>query len=381
MTYLIIFLILFILFGYIGYPISVVILSKVFKYSREKKEIYPTVGFLIAAYNEVDNIEEKIINTLSIDYPKNLLEIIVVSDGSDDGTDAIVKKYEDRGVKLYRVEGRVGKTEARNQAVLSNRNEIIVFSDATAEYEADAVKKLVRNFSDPKIGMVSGNLIYKDDANSNIGMATKLYWKYESLIKKSQGKMKTLTGAIGCINAFRRECYTVLPENIIEDFTEPLTIILNGYDIAFEEEAIAYERTTQKSSQEFHMRVRVIRGGMTGLLYAKKVLNPFKFPLASIQLIGHKVLRWLMPSFLILLVLSTTIEYFTNPGLLISLLFISQVVFYTLGIIGLLVSINGPFRILLTLPSYFLVINSAALKALYLTLTTKLEATWETNVY
>lgn len=381
MTFTVLVLLFIIIYTYAGYPISLFIFSILFPAKKLKVEMLPTVGLLIAAYNEEDNIESKITNSLQLDYPKDRLEIIVVSDGSTDRTDEIVKRYADLGVKLYRVEGRVGKTEARNQAVLANSNEIIVFSDATAEYEKNAIKELVSNFADDKVGMVSGNLIYRDSNNSSMGIATKLYWKYELLIKNSQARLKTLTGAIGCINAFRRELYTVLPQNIIEDFTEPLTIITKGYNIAYEQNAIAYERTTQKSSQEFNMRVRVIRGGMTGLLYAKRILNPFNFPHASFQLIGHKVLRWIMPLFLIFLLLITSLGVIFANSSLLSILMVMQLIFYAVGTAGLVLNLKGVLKKITLLPAYFIIVNLASLKALYLTVTTELEATWETNVY
>lgn len=260
-------------------------------------------------YNEEAGIGEKIRNSLELDYPKDKIEIVVVSDGSTDKTDEIVKSFESSGVRLFRVEGRVGKTEARNQAVLAMKKEIIVFSDATAVYEKDAIKKLVRNFNDPSVGMVSGNLTYFDKAQSSMGLATKIYWNYEKAIKRAQSRLYTLTGAVGCINAFRRNLYHVLPPNIIEDFTEPLMIVAQDYRIVYEQEAVSYERTTEVASQEFHMRVRVIRGGMKGFLYAFRRLNFKKHSFILFQLFGHKVLRWLMPIFLILLFVANLVVF------------------------------------------------------------------------
>ena len=159
-----------------------------------------------------------------------------------------------------------------------------------------------------------------------MGLATKLYWSYEKLIKKAQSRLYTLTGAIGCINAFRRELYHVLPPNVIEDFTEPLMIVAQGYRIVYEEDAVSYERTTQKPLEEFHMRVRVIRGGMKGFLYAFRKLTFKKHSFVLFQLIGHKVLRWLMPIFLILLFLVTLISFLTSYNPAVNFLMIAQLV-------------------------------------------------------
>lgn len=382
MEYLILFLLFIIFYSYAGYPLTILFLS-FFSNSKVKLDDnhLPEVSLLIAAYNEEEGIADKIKNSLELDYPKNKLEIVIVSDGSTDRTDEIVKSFEKDGVRLFRVEGRVGKTEARNQAVLAMRKEIIVFSDATAVYEKDVIKKMVRNFADPSVGMVSGNLTYFDKTQGSMGLATKIYWKYESTIKKAQSRMHTLTGAVGCINAFRRSLYHVLPPNIIEDFTEPLMIVSQGYRIVYEEKAVSYERTTQKPSQEFNMRVRVIRGGMKGFIYAFRRLNfkDHKFVLA--QLFGHKVLRWLVPVFLIILFIVNLAAFIAGSNPLIDLLMIAQFLCYSAALLGMFWKAPGILGKLISIPTYFVIVNSASLKALYLTLTTDLEATWETNVY
>lgn len=371
-----------ILFTYIGYPLIIVLLSLIFgKTIKYDDEELPTVSLLIAAYNEQEFIEQKILNSLALDYPREKLDIVVVSDGSNDRTDEIVKLYHHRGVQLFRVEGRVGKTQARNQAVLASRKEVIVFSDATAIYRPDAIRKLVRNFSDKHVGMVSGQLIYRDEKNSSMGRSTKVYWTYESLIKRAQSRLYSLTGSVGCINAFRRHLYHVLPANIIEDFTQPLMILSQNHRVVYEAEAVAFERTTQKPSQEFDMRVRVIRGGMRGFIYGIRHLNFVKHQAAVLQLFFHKVLRWLQPVILMQLFMVNTYCFLAYDNRLIDLLMLAQFVFYFFAVLGLFTRFSGTIGKLLSIPTYFVVVNAASIKALYLTLTTELDATWETNVY
>lgn len=380
-TFIVILLIIM-FYSYLGYPLSLLLFSSFSSYTVKKNDNYlPEVSMLIAAFNEEESIAEKIKNSLELNYPKEKLEIVVVSDGSTDRTDEIVKSFESQGIKLFRVEGRVGKTEARNQAVLAMRKEIIVFSDATAVYEKDAILKLVRNFADPTVGMVSGNLKYFDKGQGSMGLATKIYWNYEKVIKKAQSRLFTLTGAIGCINAFRRNLYHVLPPNIIEDFTEPLMIVAQDYRIVYEEEAVSYERTTQKPSQEFNMRVRVIRGGMKGFLYAFRRLNFKKHSFVLLQLFGHKVLRWLMPIFLITLFIVNLASFIMNHNVLADILMVAQFLCYAAALLGMLWKPPGLIGKIISIPTYFVIINTASLRALYLTLTTDLEATWETNVY
>lgn len=376
-------MIFLILSSYIAYPIILMIMGAIAKKVVKEDDSYePTVSMLIAAYNEEENIEEKILNSLELNYPKNKFQIIVVSDGSTDQTDNIVKKYEAQGVKLFRVEGRVGKTQARNVAVLADRSDVILFSDATAIYEKNVVRELVKKLADPTVGMVSGSLQYFDRQGASMGIATKLYWKYESFIKKSQGRLYTMTGAVGCINAFKRHLYYVLPANIIEDFTEPLMIISQGHRVAYAPKAISYERTTQKVKQEFNMRCRVIRGGMTGFLFALKSLTLKDHSYALIQLFFHKVMRWLMPVNLILLYLiNLIIVTMLESSWFFDWFFYAQTFFYIMAFVGLFFEAKNKMMKILLIPTYFLVVNLASLKAMYLTMTTKLSATWETNVY
>ena len=368
-----------ILYSLLGHIFLTVLLSFFSKFKIKKDENYsPSVCFMIAAYNEEDQIAEKIKNTLEIDYPKEKLKIVVVSDGSTDNTDTIVKTFSKEGVELRRVEGRVGKTEARNVAVLERTEEIIVFSDATAIYEKNSVKELVSNFSDSSIGMVSGKLKYFDKSLSHVGAATKIYWTYELMIKKVQSRLKTLTGAVGCINAFRRDLFFKLPPNVIEDFTFPLMIIAQGKRVIFENNAVAYERTTQNSNQEYKMRLRVIRGGMTGFSYALPRLVKAKQWTAILQLFSHKVMRWGMPLFLIALYLVSIaglIEGKNNDFFLL-LLLMQNLIFFS-GILGFFNTKNK----FLAFANYFLVVNTASAQAFIKTLTSKLEATWDTNIY
>ncbi|NMC13441.1 MAG: glycosyltransferase family 2 protein [Chloroflexi bacterium] len=340
----------------------------------------PTVTLMIAAYNEEKSIEEKIINSLSLDYPRDIFDIIVVSDGSTDKTDEIVKSYSCQGVQLYRVEGRVGKTEARNRAVLECQREIVVFSDATTLFHRDAIRMLVRGFADPSVGQISGHYKYFDPHDTNVGIATRLFWKYENLIKRSQNNLGTLTGVSGCINAFRRAHYTPLPPNIIEDLVEPLMFIIRGWRVIFEEEALAWEKSKQRVTQELNMRVRVIRGGITGLLFAKQILNPFRFPMVSFQIVSHKLLRWCIPIFCIVVFFSCLCISTNVNASIYQVLLAFQILFYLLGLLGIILDKFDMHYRLFSIPMYFCVSNYACLLAIYKTFTSRLEPSWETNV-
>ena len=380
MSTLVVNLILLVLYTYFGYFIAVILLGKVIRRKVHKSDIKPHVTMLIAAYNEEKGIALKIEDSLKLNYPQDKLRIVVVSDGSTDGTDEIVKSYAAQGVELFRVEGRVGKTEARNVAMAAIEGEIIIFSDATTTYKEDLIEKMVRNFADPKVGMVTGHLIYRDSTNTQMGTGQKLYWKYESTIKKAQTSMGTLTGSVGCVTAFRKELYTPLPENIIEDFTGPLMLVMKGFRVVYEEEALCFEDTTKKAANEWNMRVRVIRGGMSGMLHARKILNPIAYPIPFFQLVSHKILRWLIPVFIISLFVVSNYMVWLDPKNVYSMtLLILQLMFYFTAVCAYALEKKGIHNRLAAIPLYFLILNAASLVALVKTLTSNLEATWETH--
>ena len=369
-------LIILILYSYVGYPILLVSASSFMKKNGYQTGVSPEVTVLITAYNEEKDIADKLINVLSLDYPKENMEIIVASDGSTDRTDEIVKKFADKGVKLVRVEGRVGKTETQNQAVKTANGEIIVFSDATTKYRQDVLKKMVRNYADPMVGAVSGRYKYVDPKNSQVGRGSIAFWDYENMIKSAQSKIKTITGCCGCIYSVRRDLYEPLPADIISDLVEPLEIIKKGYRIVFEPEALAYETTLEQSDKEFSMRVRVITRGMRGLLHARDLFNFFKYPYISFQLMSHKVLRWFVPVFALGLYFSNL--FILNVNNFYLLVFVCQNIFYLSAWLGWILEKNNAKNKVLSLPLYFCVVNLASLSAMIAILNGKKAVKWET---
>lgn len=368
-------IIFLIFYTYAGYSLVVMLLSRFFSNKVQKGEIEPRVTFLITAYNEEKNIAQKLENTLSLNYPKDKLEILVASDGSTDMTDEIVRSFADRRVKLLRVEGRVGKTETQNQAVKSATGDIIIFSDATTRYEKNNIRNIVRNYADSTVGAVSGRYEYYNPTGAAIGVGNILFWKYENFIKSSQTRIKTITGCCGCIYSVRRELYEPLPPDIISDLVEPLKILEKGYRIAFEPDAIAYEETTEKASEEFYMRIRVISRGMRGLLYMRKLFNPFRYGFVSFQLFSHKLLRWLMPVFMIVILIS---NLFMIGNSFYNIILAFQLIFYSMAFIAWIGErANIKFR-LFSIPLYFFTVNIASLISLYKTLKGYKAVTWET---
>ena len=364
-----------VMFTYFGYSISILVLSRVIRRPPLRGDAMPFVTFLITAYNEQRNIAAKLEQTLGLDYPTDRLEILVASDGSTDQTDEIVRQFAPRGVRLVRVEGRVGKTETQNQAVKQARGEIIIFSDATTRYEGSAVRKIVRNYADPEVGAVSGRYEYFNPTGAAIGLGSILFWKYENLIKRLQTDIRTITGCCGCIYSLRKAAYVPLPADIISDLCEPLKVLEQGYRIVFEPEAIAYEETTERTREEFKMRVRVVTRGMRGLLFVRHLFNPVRYPFVSFQLFSHKVLRWLVPIFMLVALGANS---FLLDHTLYRVTILLQATLIGLALLGWLAERLRLRVPLVGIPLYFATVNAAAVVAMYRIWQGHKAVTWET---
>ena len=363
-------------YTYVGYSLLVLALAGVLKRRLLLSAELPRVTYLITAYNEERSLQAKLDQVLSLDYPRDKLEVMVASDGSTDRTDDIVSQYAARDVKLVRVEGRVGKTETQNQAVRLATGDVIVFSDATTLYEPSAIRKIVRNYGDPTVGAVSGRYQYRNPSGASIGFGSMLFWSYENRIKAAQTRIGTVTGCCGCIYSVRRTLYEPLPADIISDLCEPLKILEKGYRIVFEPEAIAYEETTERTAEEFGMRVRVVTRGIRGLLYMRKLLNPLRHGFVAFQLISHKVLRWLVPVFALVFLIANI--FIAGQHWFYALTLAGQVAFYGIAILGALLERYFVASRLLTVPLYFVAVNAAALVAMVKVLAGHRAVTWET---
>lgn len=368
-------------YTYFLYPFVITLLSFFVNNKVNKAVIEPDVTLLITAFNEEKDIERKLQNSFALDYPKDKFEIVVASDGSTDRTDEIVKKYEqnEAGVKvvLHRVEGRLGKTAAQNSAVKVCNGEIIIFSDAASLYEPQVIKAFVRNYADPKVGAVSGMYKYINKSGGSVGFATIMFWKLENFIKSRQTKIKTITGCCGCIYSVRKSLYTELPSTIISDLVEPLMILQKGYRIVFEPEALALEETTEHAKQEFSMRIRVIVRGMNGMLFARGLYNPLKFPFEAFQLFSHKVMRWLVPVFCITAFISNGLLVYSSP--VYGALFALQIGFYLLALIGYFLEKKGIHKKIFYLPLYFCIVNVAALVSMFRVFRGENVVIWQTQ--
>jgi cellulose synthase/poly-beta-1,6-N-acetylglucosamine synthase-like glycosyltransferase len=347
-----------ILYVYAGYPVLLSVIAAFHRRKLPDPGYTPFISVLIAACNEEANIETKLQRTSELDYPADRMEILVLSDGSQDQTDEMVRRFPDPRVRLVRIPERRGKTNAQNVGVKQAKGEVLIFSDATTTYHPSALRHLAANYRDPAVGAASGRYQYFESKNgSPTGLGTIAFWNYENQIKVWQSRIRTLSGCCGCIYSVRRSVYTDLAPDIISDLVQPLWVIQQGYKVVFEDRALAYEETTESTPEEFSMRVRVITRGMRGLLSVPRLLKPWKYPWIALQLFSHKILRWLIPLFLLVLLAAAAVLY-NQPFFRAFLLL--QLFFYGLALLQLAVPMHRWWKPL-GVPLYFCTLNAAAM--------------------
>ena len=377
---------LFIIFyTYLGYGFILYLMLRIRRIIKGKRpEIFydwddlPTCTLLIAAYNEENFISEKISNTLALEYPKGKLEVIFITDGSTDRTPDILKEFPQ--IKLLHQTERKGKVAAMHRALSHVNSEIIVFTDANTELNKDALCKIARHYADKKVGAVAGEKRIKVNELADAGAAGEgFYWRYESILKNWDSELYSTIGAAGELFSVRSDLYqTVENDTILDDFMISMLIALKGYRIIYEPEAYAIETASENITEELKRKIRIAAGGIQSILRLKELLNIFRFGTLSFQYISHRVLRWTISPFLLVLVLILNILipiYNDNP--IYSLLLLGQVIFYLLAILGLILEKRQLRVKLFFIPYYFCVMNYAALAGLKRYLGNQQSAVWE----
>ena len=350
-------------YAYAGFPLVVILVGFVRNRSVRQRECTPSLSLIIPVWNEERTIAERLENALVLDYPANQLEIIVPSDGSTDKTEEIVTRYAARGVRLLRLPRR-GKIHALKDAVAIAKGEILVFSDANSMYERNALHMLTRNFADSQVGGVCGNQVYlkvkKSEASSQ---GETLYWSYDKWLKRMESLTGSIVSAHGAIYAIRRELYQPpASAAVTDDFAISTAVVEQGYRLVFESEAIAYEEPVRVAALEFGRKVRIMNRGLRGVLLRKSLLNPFRHGFYSVELFSHKVLRRLVPFFLVLLLVTSI--WSISAGKLYFVAAVAQVIFYILASAGYLLRRNRMGRLkFLYVPFFYCLANAAALLA------------------
>jgi len=346
---------------YFGYPYFLFILTLFKKKPVRKGEITPNVTLVIPAHNEENVIEEKLKNALALNYPKDKVEIIVISDCSSDRTDEIVKRYVGQSVKLLIQSERNGKMAALNRAIPDAKGEIIVFTDASTAFDKNAVKYLVRNFNDERIGCVSGRFGYTSSSGTKAEIGETLYARYERSLWNMESQLQSLLVAHGAVYALRKSLFCPVAEAFADDFVNPLLAAAKGYGVVYEPDAKATESVTIDAKGEFSRKVRTISQGYIAFVDMWKAILSLGC-MRSIQYVVHKFLRWLVPLFLITLFIS---NFFLVGSKYYLSIFILQLFFYTFAIFGYWLQNKKSKIKIFYIPFYFCLINIASLLGLF----------------
>jgi cellulose synthase/poly-beta-1,6-N-acetylglucosamine synthase-like glycosyltransferase len=344
------------------YPPMLYFLSRL-RAPRLPGKAQPSVSLIISAYNEEQVIRAKIENALALDYPAEKLEVLVISDASDDATDKIVAEYADRRVRLCRQEQRHGKSAGLTRFCPEASGEVLVFTDANAMFKSDAIEKLVRHFDEPKIGYTVGRQLYESPEGGASAASENIYWNIELKLKEWESRLSSVVGADGAIYALRKKLFEPLANEDINDFYLPLRVVTKGFSGMFDPDAICFEEAAPNFKGEFRRKYRIVNRSLRAVTKVPGAFDPLRVGWFALQLFVHKVLRWLSPIFLLLILISSAMlaareftagEYFS----FFSLVLACQIFCYLLAGAYALPFLRG--LKLIYVAFYFLLINVAA---------------------
>lgn len=377
---------LFIVFyTFMGYGVLLYFIIKIKRAFRGRNavitplnDLLPDCTLVVAAYNEEAFIEEKIKNSLNLKYPGGKLKLLFVTDGSTDKTVDIIKNYPQ--IQLLHQSDRAGKIAAVHRAMTFVNTEIVVFTDANTFLNPEAIINICRHYTDESIGCVAGEKRVHFDESADASAAGEgFYWKYESTLKKWDAELYSVVGAAGELFSVRRLLYQDVPaDTVLDDFMISMLIAKKGYRIVYEPDAFAIETASENVTEELKRKIRIAAGGIQSILRLKSLLLPFRFPLLSFQYISHRVLRWTVTPFLLILmfVLNVLIVLQTAAAFYVVILG-AQAIFYLLAVAGMVME-KRQIRIkALFIPYYFCVMNYAVLMGIVRYFSKKQSAVWE----
>lgn len=367
--------ILLFVYPYLLYPLAILPIALIRSRQIRREDQTPTVTILIPAYNEVDCIGATIQNKLDQGYPSGKLQIIVISDGSTDGTDEVATGFANRGVTLLRREGREGKAAALNDAIRHARGDIVVFSDANSLFGPGALKRIAEDFADPEVGYITGSLGFLSNGTDLSGAGVDAYMRYENLVRSVETMTGSIIGVNGGVDAIRRTLYVDTPAHLITDFVLPLTVMSNGYRVIFDPAVTSFEVPNSEVASEFRMRVRVALRALQGLAYMRRLLNPLRYPMAAFCLVSHKILRYFGFVFMVSALISNIAVALQGNGLYEALL-IAQIAAYALALLGLARRLPSWLRKIVAVPSYLVLSNAAFAVAAFRFIRGDTMATW-----
>jgi len=375
-----------IFYTYLGYGILLFFMVKIKRiFCKKKSQIVPgyepDVTLFVAAYNEKDFVDAKVQNSYSLEYPKEKVRQIWITDGSNDGTPDILKRYD--GVEVYHQPERRGKIAAMNRGIQFIKTPIVIFSDGNTMLGKESIRRIVNLFADPAVGCVSGEKRVRHEGMESAAATEGIYWKYESTLKKWDAELNSVVGAAGELFAVRTDLFEeVEPDTLLDDFMVSLRIAMKGYKIQYDPEAYALENPSANVKEELKRKIRISAGGIQSVIRLKSLLNPFRYGLLSFQYISHRVLRWtlaplgLVVAFLfnLLLVAQTG---FLNTESIYFWTFLGQLAFYLAVIIGWTLE-NRKIKIkIFFIPYYFFIMNYAVFLGFKRFIKGKQSVNWE----
>jgi cellulose synthase/poly-beta-1,6-N-acetylglucosamine synthase-like glycosyltransferase len=366
-------LLLIVFYTFAGYAVLLAIILSLKKATSTKRIVpevrpvdLPRVCMFVAAYNESSYADAKAANLLELDYPQDLIQYLWITDGSDDGTPELLKKYPQ--MEVHHLPERRGKIHAMNRGIQFVDAPIVIFSDSNTTLCKQAIRVIVETFSDPKVGCIAGEKrIVSLKADGAAGSGENIYWKFESWAKRMDSELNSAVGAAGELFAIRTALYSeVENDTILDDFVISLRIAAQGYRIAYTTDAYAIETASVSVSEELKRKIRIAAGGLQAVGRLKELLNPFRFGWLSIQYISHKVLRWTLAPIALFCLLFVNFFLLLDSGNwrldnFYTVFFCLQAFLYLLALLGAFIERHKIRFKLLFVPFYFVAMNYASI--------------------
>ncbi|WP_372773639.1 glycosyltransferase family 2 protein [Mangrovibacterium sp.] len=342
----------------------------------------PEVCLFVTAYNEADCVVAKVENSLQLNYPKEKLKLLWITDGSDDDTNSRLEKYPE--VRVEYLPERRGKVHAMNRGMQFVDSPFVVFTDSNTLLSPDSVQKLIRHFQDERIGCVAGEKrVFKGSAENMAAAGENLYWNMESILKQFESELSSVVGVVGELFAIRRDLFVPVANNcLLDDFQISMGLAVDGHRVVYESEAVAWENGSQNVREELKRKSRIAAGGLQAMIKMPALLNPFRVGWVSFQYFSHKILRWTVAPWCILIAfLSNFLLVFFATGNSLELIYIVvfalQLGWYLFAFVGFKAEGAIAGNKLFYIPYYFTAINYATIKGLFRFLKGKQPVTWE----
>jgi cellulose synthase/poly-beta-1,6-N-acetylglucosamine synthase-like glycosyltransferase len=380
-------LLFIVVYTYVGYGVLLYVIIKIRRFFKVGKKVEvdysyePEVTLFIAAFNEKDYVAKKMKNTLELEYPKEKLKIVWVTDGSDDGTPDLLKDFQHTTV--HHLDERNGKIGAMNRGMAFVKTPIVIFSDANTNLGKESVRRMVNLFNDSSVGCVSGEKrIVDKESDVAAGAGEGLYWKYESALKKWDAELYSVVGAAGELFAIRTALYKhVEKDTILDDFIISLRVAQEGYTIQYDPEAYAIETASANVKEEFKRKIRISAGGIQSIVRLRSLLNIFKYGTLSFQYISHRVLRWSLTPLCLILLIPVLSTLAVNEGILsfsfYPIVFWLQILFYSAALLGWFLENRKTSIKILFVPYYFFIMNLSVVLGFFRYIKKTQSVNWE----